>query len=575
MVAIVIKWAWSIIKVSAYVPICDSYACTCDCDSFFTHRMHLHMHRLVEMMRSDLKSHCAQCGTMSVCNKHVGAPLISTETGEVVSKEQLMIAMKNGDENLVMKDPATGLFYPGTSTRMKSANGSSRSIPPNYAINPMTGHVVRIEGNVCYDVTSRQFVFTCDCPHKNDAISLDIGKSPMIPFLPHPLNAETGEPLETGLKAMAKQLELKLGGPMMDPVTGLVVPICAVTIHPHSHCLLPIGGTHIDPVSNLPIPIELGSMILDPSTSLPVPILGVTIDASSGRIKPVGGSIINQDTDSTSTTQKTILIGDSATEPLSQLPVRITSAVAGINDDHYTLEPAFGGYKTYIDSVELKQENMLIKMLVHLQDLVRANGNKDENVSFADELRKVHAFYENVISTRIRNQTYYLAYFHSLLMKKDRFDKLASTGGSPGYMEFKPTGQPLPLLVGQSIPDELEGVQVPVLGYEIHPVTGIAEPLAGTFESTHGGERIPIMIGEKVYDESTKELAPICGAKRNPESGVVIPIIQEPLCLIQARKKSIAKSVVRLSKQQYHLLRNVPPSVLPRPFQCSSPSCLQ
>ena len=511
-------------------------------------RLHSHMHRLVEMLRSDLESHCSQCGTMSVCSKHIGAPLISTETGEVVSKEQLAIAMKNGDENLVTKDPATGLFFPGTSTRLKLANGSSRSIPPNHVINPMTGHVVPIGGNVCYDVTSCQLIFTCDCPHKDNGIELELGKSPMIPFLPHPLNAETGEPLDTGLKAMEKQLDLKLGGPIVDPDTGLVVPICAVTIHPHSHCLLPIGGTHADPVSNLPIPIEFSSMILDPNTSLPVPILGVTIDASTGKIKPIGGSITTQDSDTTSATQKTILIGDNAIEPLSQLPVRITSAVAGIDDDHYTLEPAFGGYQTYIDSAELKHNSMLIKMLVHLQDLVRAsNGIRDENFSFSNEMRKVHTVYEKIISTRMRNQTYHLTNVHSLLMKKDRSDKLASTGGSPGYMEFKPTGQPLPLLIGQFIQDELEGVQVPVLGYEIHPVTGIAEPLAGTFESAHGGGRIPIMIAEKVYDESTKDLAPICGAKRNPESGVVVPVVQEPFFLIQARKKTVSKSMVRLS----------------------------
>lgn len=509
-------------------------------------RLHSHVHKLVEKLKSDLKSHCAQCGTMSVHSKHVGAPLISIETGEIVSKEQLMIAVKNGDESLVVRDPATGLLFPGTSARMKIANGSSKSIPPNHAINAMTGHVVPIGGNVCYDVTSRQLVFTCDCPHKDDATALELGKSPLIPFIPHPLNAETGQPLETGLKAMEKQSELKLGGPMVDPVTGLVVPICAVTIHPYSHCLLPIGSTYIDPVSNLPVPIELGSMILDPVTSLPVPVLSVTIDTSTGRIIPVGGSTSTQDIDSTNSSRKTIMIGDNATEPLSQLPVRITSAMVGTEDDQYTLEPAFGGYQTYIDSVELKQESVLIKTLIHLQDLVRAsNGSTGENISFSDELHKAHSVHENVISTRIRNQTYYLTLLHSLLKKKDSSDKLATTGGSPGYMEFKPTGQPLPLLIGQTVPDELEGVQVPVLGYEIHPVTGIVEPLAGTFESAHGGGRIPIMIGEKVYDESIRELAPICGAKRNPESGVVVPVVQEPLSLIQARKKNVAKSVVR------------------------------
>ena len=499
----------------------------------------------MERLKSDLKSHCAQCGTMSVCSKHVGAPLVSTETGEVISKEQLMIAMRNGDENIVIQDPSTGLLFPGASARMKAANGSSRSIPLNHAINPMTGHVVPIEGNVCFDVTSRQLVFTCDCPQKDAAINLVLGKSPMIPFTPHPLNAETGQPLETGLNVLEKQSELKLGGPMVDPVTGLVVPICAVTIHPHSNSVLPVGGSHIDPVSNLPIPIELGSMIVDPVTNLPLPILAVTIDASTGRIKPVGGNITIQENDSASSTQKTILIGDSATEHLSQLSVRITSAVARMEDEQCTLEPAFGGYQTYVDSVELKQESILIKTLIHLQDLVQASqGNGGESIPFSEELRKAHSVYENIISTRIRNQTYYLTNLHSLLMQKDSYNKLASTGGSPGYMEFKPTGQPLPLLVGQSIPDELEGIQVPVLGYELHPVTGIVEPLAGTFESAHGGGRIPIMIGEKIYDESTRDLASICGAKRNPETGVVVPVVQHPICLIQGKKKNVAKSVV-------------------------------
>ena len=500
----------------------------------------------MEGLKSDLKSHCTQCGIMSVCSKHVGAPLISTETGEIVSKEQIMSALKSGDENLVVKDSATCLLFPGKSIKMKTANGACRSVPPNHAINPMTGHVVPIEGNVSYDVTSHQLVFTCDCPHKDDATGVVLGKSPSIPFVPHPLNAETGQPLETGLKVIEKKSELKLGGPILDPVVGIVVPICAVTIHPHSHGLLPIGGTHIDPVSKLPIPIELGSMMLDPVTNLPVPILGVTIDASTGKIKPVGGSISAQESDSHHSNWRMILIGDSATEPLSQLPVRVTSAMAMVEDEYCTLKPTFGGYQTYIDSVELKQESVLIRTLIHLQDLLRAYNNR-QIVPFSDQLLKAHSVYENIISTRIRNQTYHITYLHSLLMKKETSDKLSSTGGSPGFMEFKPTGQLLPLLLGQSIPDELDKIQAPILGYETLLATGTVVPLAGTFESVHGSGRVPIMIGEKTYNESTRELVSICGAKRNPETGVVVPMLQEPLSLIQTKKKNVAKSVVSIT----------------------------
>ena len=509
----------------------------------------------MEKLKTGLKAHCEDCGTTSICGKHVGAPLVSIETGEVVSKEQIQSAVKSGDENLVMKDAATDLLIPGVSAKMRMANGSSESIPPNHAINPRTGRVVQIEGNVCFDTTSRQLVFTCDSLDKNDASSIVLQESPMIPFIPHPLDAETGQPVETGLKMIEKQSELKYGGSMMDPVTGLVVPICAVTIHPSSHDLLPIGGTYVDPISSLPVPIELGSMLLDPATNMPVPIVGITIDTHTGRIKPVGGSITVQE--STNSNQKTILIGERDTEPLSQLPVRVTSAVTGIQGDNGSPVPAFGGYQTYVDSVELAQERVLIRTLVKLQDLARAaNGDVADNAQLSEELQKAHLVYRSIVHSRMKNQVYHLSNLHSLLVKKESSDKLASTGGSPGYMEFKPTGQPLPLLLGHSIPDEVEGMKVPVLGYELHPITGIAVPLAGTFESANGGGRIPIMIGEKIYNESTKELSPICGAKRNPETGVVVPQVQDPLYVIQEKNKMVSKSVVgtactltKLSKQ--------------------------
>ncbi len=47
--------------------------------------------------------------------------------------------------------------------------------------------------------------------------------------------------------------------------------------------LLPVGGTHRDPVTGLPVPIEIGGMMEDPNTRKPVPILAVAIDSTSGK----------------------------------------------------------------------------------------------------------------------------------------------------------------------------------------------------------------------------------------------------------------------------------------------------
>ena len=60
------------------------------------------------------------------------------------------------------------------------------------------------------------------------------------------------------------------------------MPIQAVTMDPETGALLPVGGSHIDPVTRLPVAIEVGSMMVDPVSGLPVPILAVTLDDKTG-----------------------------------------------------------------------------------------------------------------------------------------------------------------------------------------------------------------------------------------------------------------------------------------------------
>lgn len=54
-------------------------------------------------------------------------------------------------------------------------------------------------------------------------------------------------------------------------------------MHPQTGALLPIGGTHIDPVTGMPTPIEVGSLMVDPNSEQPVPILAVTLDPETGQ----------------------------------------------------------------------------------------------------------------------------------------------------------------------------------------------------------------------------------------------------------------------------------------------------
>ena len=69
---------------------------------------------------------------------------------------------------------------------------------------------------------------------------------------------------------------------MSDPQCGLHVPILAMTLHPQTGNVLPVGGIHTDPVTGLPVPIELGSLMADPVSGRAVPILAVTLNEETG-----------------------------------------------------------------------------------------------------------------------------------------------------------------------------------------------------------------------------------------------------------------------------------------------------
>lgn len=134
-----------------------------------------------------------------------------------------------------------------------------------------------------------------------------------IPFIPYPINPDTGKLVKNNFTTSIIPSEIKYGGPTNDPKTGLVAPILGVTIHPDSGKIHPVGGCQENPVSGLPVPIELGSMMFDPQTDQPVPIVSMTIDARTGFVVPVGGNMA----ESGKGEEIPVIIGESFVEPLS------------------------------------------------------------------------------------------------------------------------------------------------------------------------------------------------------------------------------------------------------------------
>lgn len=85
-----------------------------------------------------------------------------------------------------------------------------------------------------YDPVSSRLVCTIDSYTGDGANSTDT----LIPYIPYPINPDTGKPTVTRLTPVERRKDMRLGGPMVDGRTGLYVPILGMTIHPETGTVL-------------------------------------------------------------------------------------------------------------------------------------------------------------------------------------------------------------------------------------------------------------------------------------------------------------------------------------------------
>ncbi len=180
------------------------------------------------------------------------------------------------------------------------------------------------------------------------------GQSPLLPFIPYPPSRHAEIHAASKLRGLHSGQRLVFGGAMCDCDTGVLVPILAVTIHPHTGLVYPLGGVHTCPISRLRQPIQIGSPMLDPRTGDLVLINGISLDPHtgpflsdswksvsacsnslideclcSGAVLPVGG----------------LLLGESFIEPLSGRMAR----VGGGSVRGGKVVPHAGGFQALLD----------------------------------------------------------------------------------------------------------------------------------------------------------------------------------------------------------------------------------
>lgn len=490
-------------------------------DGFDSNLQHRVGARVDDLLHSISGAHAAECkrlGAWSVLGQATGSPLADAKTGEVLTLERLVGLDGNvrAIDGYVKLDQVTGLLFPSEEARMLGPDGQTPvRIPADFVVHPRTGRVVPIAGSVAFDPIGTRLVFTAD----SGSAEAGVPPEPLIPYVPYPVSPRTGVPVDTSLRTLEKRSDMHLNHPMADQASGQYVPILAVTIHPHGDTLLPVGGVHPDPVTGLPVPIEIGGLMIDKQTKEVVPVTGISISCEDGSVVPVGG-VTTAHASRHTAVEKPILLGDQSRDPLSGREILVTGSRV---DGKGEIFPTSGGFPALLDANELACEERAMDCIIGLKTVVTAAAGG--NFSVHAERARLDEALTQLGKARTCAKSHLLLRGHNLKMRRQTAMALQETGGSPGCMEFIATGQLLPLLVGTTMQDPSgSGVEVPILGVDRDPQTDALIPLGGTMEDPEGAGLVPIAMGRQTVDSVTGEQSAVCGVRISPETKTVVPV---------------------------------------------------
>ncbi|XP_013366456.1 PREDICTED: uncharacterized protein LOC102014026 isoform X2 [Chinchilla lanigera] len=423
---------------------------------------------------------------------------LGTGTGAELLRPDLADPREGADD--IRMNPITMLLVPGPNCAMLAASGHAGPIPPGYFIHPDTGHVLPEAGHLGYDLLSATLVPTTD----SNTGSIRTSEAAVLPYVPYPTCSDTASLPATVLPVLQPQRTSQLGALMTDPVTGIEVPVLAVTLHPQTRQWLTLGGTYCNPLTKTLAPLELGGPMEDPVTGGVAPILGVGLDENTGQVRALVGL--------RDAAGNLLLPGDTFVEPLSGKTVRLQGAS---QQEGRTL-PCTGGSQALLDVNVLMAQRRVIAVLQQWQENPewRAQGPLEAAIK---DMRQALALSLHHILQQARR----------LARQLEAARGIEASGGRMGIMCYPGTEVWIPALYGLEIPDpQGSGLMVPILGMQQDGNSGNATPLAGSMEDADGKGLVPISIGSQAIDPLTREHGPVIGAQVDPLGSVVVPVVQ-------------------------------------------------
>ncbi|XP_026082104.1 uncharacterized protein LOC113058425 isoform X2 [Carassius auratus] len=464
---------------------------------------------LADEMTEKISVESQRLGAWVVLKEGTGAQLLCPATGSVLSREDII----SPDGSLracdaVHVNPLTGLIQPNSNAHMLLASGHSMPVPPDFFLHSQTGKLLPVAGNVGFDPASSSLVCTADACVGESLGEVGKWESPLLPFIPYPPSRHAEIHATSKLRGLRSGQRLVLGGPMCDCDTGVLVPILAVTIHPHTGLVYPLGGVYTCPILRLKQPIQIGCPMLDPRTGDLVLITGISLDPHTGAVLPVGG----------------LHLGESFIEPLSGRMVR----VGGGSVRGGKVVPHAGGFQALLDSQALGACLRVAELLQGFSEewssaAADPQGDLDRLSAATSELGKAWKSSQHCM----------LQLLIRLEAVQEQARGVAENGGSVGEIKLPGIELSLPALPGLEYPDPGgSGLHVPVLGAQLDWVSGSIVPLAGTMEDADGKGLVPMHFGAQTVDPVTGVLAPVVGASLDVWKRTVVPVTVSQILLL-------------------------------------------
>uniref|UniRef100_A0A8C6AE58 Uncharacterized protein n=1 Tax=Marmota marmota marmota TaxID=9994 RepID=A0A8C6AE58_MARMA len=435
-----------------------------------------------------------------------------------------------GSDDYISMNPITNLMVPGPNCAMLPASGHAGPIPPGYFIHPDTGRVLPEAGNLGYDLLSATLVPTTD----SNAGGVRTSEAAILPYVPYPTSPATGCPPPTNLPALQPRRTSQLGALMTDPLTGIEVPVLAVTLHPQTRQWLTLGGTYCNPLTKTLAPLELGGPMEDPVTGGILPILGVRLDENTGQVLPLGGL--------RDAMGNIMLPGDSFVETLSGKTVWLQ----GVSQQEDRTLPHVGGSQALLDANVLVAQRQVIAVLQQCQESPGWRAQELLEAAIKDMKQALALSLHHILQQARR-----------LARQLEAAHGIEASGGRIGMMCYPGTELWVSALYGMEIPDpEGSGLMVPILGMEQDGNSGNATPLAGSMEDADGKGLVPISIGAQAIDPLTGERGPVIGAQMDPSARVVVPVVQVlealPRGVRDPSLQDLLKRELRARQQYWH-----------------------